>query len=75
MALIRDIVTIYRNYGYKTQVLVASVRNPVHVLEAAKIGADVATVPYNVITQLAQHPLTDAGLKKFLADWEKVPKK
>ncbi len=74
MALIKDIVTIYRNYGYKTQVLVASVRHPVHVLQSALIGADVCTVPLNVIQQLAQHPLTDAGLKKFLADWEKVPK-
>jgi transaldolase len=75
MALIADIVTIYRNYGFKTQVLVASVRNPVHVLQAAKLGADVATLPLSVIQQLAQHPLTDAGIKKFLADWEKVPKK
>ncbi|GMU58724.1 MAG: fructose-6-phosphate aldolase [Myxococcales bacterium] len=74
MELIRDIVTIYKNYGFKTQVLVASIRNPVHVLDAAKLGADVATVPFNVIQQLAQHPLTDAGIKKFLADWEKVPK-
>lgn len=75
MGLIRDIVTIYKNYSFKTEVLVASVRHPVHVLEAAKIGAHVATVPFNVIQQLAQHPLTDAGIKKFLADWEKVPKK
>jgi transaldolase len=75
MDLIRDIHLIFRNYGYKTQTLVASVRNPLHVLDAAKIGADVATVPFNVIQQLAQHPLTDAGIKKFLSDWEKVPKK
>lgn len=74
MAMVGDIVQIYRNYGFKTQVLVASVRHPVHVLEAAKLGADVATIPYSVIEQLAKHPLTDAGLKKFLADWEKVPK-
>ncbi|ABC83827.1 fructose-6-phosphate aldolase [Anaeromyxobacter dehalogenans] len=74
MAMVADIVQIYRNYGFKTQVLVASVRHPVHVLEAAKLGADVATIPYSVIEQLAKHPLTDAGLKKFLADWEKVPK-
>lgn len=74
MALIEDIVRIYRNYGFSTKVLVASVRHPVHVLEAAKLGADVATIPYSVIDQLAKHPLTDAGLKKFLADWEKVPK-
>ncbi len=74
MALISDIVQIYRNYRFATKVLVASVRHPVHVLEAAKLGADVATIPYSVIDQLAKHPLTDAGLKKFLADWEKVPK-
>ncbi len=74
MQLIADIVQIYRNYRFGTKVLVASVRHPIHVLEAAKIGADVATIPYSVIDQLAKHPLTDAGLKKFLADWEKVPK-
>ena len=74
MALIGDIVQIYRNYRFATKVLVASVRHPIHVLEAAKLGADVATIPYGVIEQLAKHPLTDAGLKKFLADWEKVPK-
>lgn len=74
MALIADIVHIYKNYGFATKVLVASVRHPVHVLEAAKLGADVATIPYAVIEQLAKHPLTDVGLKKFLADWEKVPK-
>jgi transaldolase len=74
MALIGDIVQIYRNYHFQTKVLVASVRHPVHVLEAAKLGADVATIPYSVIEQLAKHPLTDSGLKKFLADWEKVPR-
>ena len=74
MALIADIVQIYRNYGFQTKVLVASVRHPIHVLEAAKLGAHVATIPYAVVEQLAKHPLTDAGLKKFLADWEKVPK-
>ncbi len=74
MALIKDIVAIYRNYGFKTQVLVASIRNPVHVLQSALMGADVATIPFGVIQQLASHPLTDAGIKKFLADWEKVPK-
>jgi transaldolase len=74
MALIGDIVQIFRNYGFATKVLVASVRHPVHVLQAAKLGADVATIPYSVIEQLARHPLTDVGLKKFLADWEKVPK-
>jgi transaldolase len=74
MALIADIVQIYRNYGFATKVLVASVRHPIHVLEAAKRGAHVATIPYPVVEQLAKHPLTDVGLKKFLADWEKVPK-
>ncbi len=74
MALIADILQIYRHYGFATKVLVASVRHPVHVLEAAKLGAHVATIPYSVIEQLAKHPLTESGLKKFLADWEKVPK-
>jgi transaldolase len=74
MALIADIVQIFRNYRFDTKVLVASVRHPVHVLEAAKLGADVATIPFGVIDQLAKHPLTESGLKKFLADWEKVPK-
>ena len=74
MDLIRDIVQIYRNYRFPTQVLVASVRHPVHVLEAAKIGADIATVPYAVMEKLVQHPLTDLGLARFLKDWEKVPK-
>ena len=74
MAVISQIIEIYRNYDFATKVLVASVRHPIHVLEAARLGADVATIPYNVIEQLARHPLTDAGLKKFLADWEKVPK-
>jgi transaldolase len=74
MSVVSDIVQIYRNYGYETKVLVASVRHPIHVLEAARLGADVATLPFAVIAQLARHPLTDAGLQKFLADWEKVPK-
>jgi transaldolase len=74
MDLIRDIVQIYRNYQSKTQVLVASVRHSVHVLEAAKIGADISTMPYAVMERLVQHPLTDIGLARFLKDWEKVPK-
>jgi transaldolase len=74
MDLIANIIEIYANYDFDTQVLVASVRNPVHVLQAARMGADVATLPFSVIQQLAQHPLTDIGIKKFLADWEKVPK-
>ncbi len=74
MELIADILQIYQNYGYSTEVLVASVRHPLHVLEAARMGAHVATCPHKVLLQLAKHPLTDIGLKKFLADWEKVPK-
>jgi len=74
MAVIAQILEIYRNYEYGTQVLVASVRHPLHVVQAARMGADVATIPFNVLAQLAQHPLTDSGLKRFLADWEKVPK-
>jgi transaldolase len=74
MDVIRDIVQIYRNYKVSTQVLVASVRHPIHVLEAAKIGADIATMPYAVMEKLAAHPLTDIGLARFLKDWEKVPK-
>jgi transaldolase len=74
MELVEDIVTIYQNYDVKTEVLVASVRHPVHVLDAAKIGADIATMPYAVMEKLSQHPLTDLGLARFLKDWEKVPK-
>jgi len=72
MDLVRDIVTIYRNYGYKTQVLAASLRHPLHVVDAAKAGADVATMPYKVFDQLFKHPLTDKGLDQFLKDWEKA---
>ncbi|MFN3725349.1 MAG: fructose-6-phosphate aldolase [Allosphingosinicella sp.] len=72
MDLIADIRTIYDNYGFDTQILVASVRNPVHVLEAAKIGADVMTAPPAVIRQLFKHPLTDNGIKAFLDDWAKT---
>ena len=75
MNLIKDIKQIYTNYKFTTQILVASVRNPIHVLDAAKIGADIATVPYSVFEQLFKHTLTDVGIKKFLEDWEKVPKK
>ena len=74
MVIIEDIRTIFDNYGFAAEIIVASVRNPVHVLNAALIGADIATIPYSVIMQLARHPLTDAGIKKFLEDWEKVPK-
>ncbi len=72
MDLIREIVTIYENYGYETEVLAASIRHPLHVVEAALAGADVATIPFNVIEQLIKHPLTDIGLQKFLADWKKI---
>jgi transaldolase len=75
MDLIEQIVTIFNNYGFESEVIVASIRHPIHVLEAALIGADVATIPYKVIEQLVQHPLTDIGIEKFLADWKKVPKK
>jgi len=68
MELVRQIVTIYDNYGYLTEVIVASVRNPLHVVESAMAGADIATIPYSVIKQLANHPLTDVGLKKFMED-------
>jgi len=74
MELIQQIVTIYDNYAYETEVLVASIRNPLHVVDAALMGADVATVPFKVIERLIKHPLTDNGLKQFLKDWEKVNK-
>jgi transaldolase len=74
MEVVSQILTIYKNYGFSTQVLVASVRHPLHVVEAAMMGAHVATIPYAVLMQLAKHPLTDIGLKKFLSDWEKLPK-
>jgi transaldolase len=67
--LLAEIVEIYRNYEWKTEVLAASIRSPVHVIEAARIGADVATMPFKVLTQLIKHPLTDKGLEQFLADW------
>ncbi|WP_028949925.1 fructose-6-phosphate aldolase [Sulfurihydrogenibium subterraneum] len=75
MDLIRQIKTIKENYCFKSEIIVASVRNPIHVLESAIIGADIATIPYNVISQLAKHPLTDIGLERFLKDWESVPEK
>jgi transaldolase len=75
MDLVKDIVTILRNYDFKTQVIAASIRHPVHVTEAALAGAHVATVPYDVLKKMLKHNLTDEGIRKFLADWEKVPKK
>jgi transaldolase len=74
MELVEQIVEMYANYGFETEVIVASVRNPLHVLESALMGADIATIPYNVLSKLAGHPLTDKGLKAFLADWEKMKK-
>lgn len=72
MDLVRQIVTIYANYGFQTQVLAASIRNPLHVVDAALAGAHVATIPFAVLEQLLRHPLTDIGLKKFLEDWNKA---
>jgi transaldolase len=75
MELIRQILTIYRNYDFKTQVLVASVRHPQHVVEAALAGGHICTMPFSIFQQMVKHPLTDSGLKKFLADWEAQAKK
>jgi transaldolase len=74
MTLVSQILDIYDNYGLKTEVIVASVRNPLHVLDAATSGAHIATIPFSVLSQLAKHPLTDIGIERFLKDWEKVPK-
>lgn len=70
MRLVREIKQIYANYNYKTQIIVASIRHPLHVLEAARIGADIATVPFNVLEKLVKHPLTDIGIDRFLRDWQ-----
>ena len=72
MDLVEQIITIYDNYGFDTEIIVASIRNPTHVVDAALMGADIATIPYKVIQQLIKHPLTDIGLEKFLADWNKM---
>ncbi len=74
MDIVRDIIQIYKNYDYPTEVLVASVRHPIHVVEAAKVGAHVATMPYKIFKQLVRHPLTDVGLERFLADWKNQKK-
>lgn len=74
MEIVDQILTIFDNYGFETEVIVASVRHPRHVLEAALMGADIATIPFKVIAQLAKHPLTDQGIETFLTDWKKVPK-
>jgi transaldolase len=75
MELVDQIVTIFENYCYETEVIVASIRHPRHVLDAALMGADIATIPFKVIAQLVKHPLTDKGIETFLNDWKKVPKK
>ena len=74
MELVSDIVTIFDNYGYQTEIIVASIRNPIHVVDAALAGADIATIPFKVIGQLIKHPLTDIGMENFLADWKKRKK-
>lgn len=74
MRVVHDIVQIYLNYAFDTEIIVASVRHPIHVLEAAKAGAHISTVPWNVLQQLTKHPQTDLGIAAFLKDWEKVPK-
>ncbi len=74
MNLVEEVLTIYDNYGYATEIIVASVRHPMHVVESAVLGAHIATIPFKVIAQLAAHPLTDIGMEKFLADWEKRKK-
>jgi transaldolase len=75
MDLVRQIMAIYNNYGFGTEVIVASVRNPLHVVDAALAGAHIATIPFSVIDQMTKHPLTDIGIEKFLSDWKKVEKK
>jgi len=74
MDLIEEIVTIFHNYSIKTEIIAASIRHPMHVTECAKLGCDIATVPYKVIMQLTKHPLTDSGIDQFLKDWDTVPK-
>jgi transaldolase len=74
MDLIGQILNIFENYDYRAEVIVASIRNPLHVVESAEMGAHVATIPFKVLEQLARHPLTDIGIERFLKDWEKVPK-
>src|SRR6266511_4323612 len=74
MQVIREIVPIFRNYEWECEVLVASIRHPLHVIEAAKLGADIVTLPFDVLKKMTQHALTDVGLKRFLDDWQKVPK-
>lgn len=74
MDIVGEILEIYENYNFETEVIVASIRNPLHVVDAARMGAHIATIPFSVIEQLLKHPLTDIGIERFLKDWEKVPK-
>ena len=74
MDVVRDTMIIFENYNFETQVIVASIRNPIHVIDAALIGAHVATVPYDTLKKMVKHALTDVGIDRFLKDWEKVPK-
>jgi len=74
MDLVRDIITVFENYEFSTEVIVASIRHPLHVKEAALVGADIATIPFKVIDKMFKHPLTDIGIERFLADWKKVTK-
>ncbi len=74
MSLISDIVDVFGNYAFDTEIIVASVRHPIHILDSARMGADICTIPFGVIKKLYDHPLTDIGIQKFLSDWEKVPK-
>jgi transaldolase len=74
MGIIEEICLIFSNYGFETEIIVASIRNPVHVLEAALLGADIATIPFNVLKQLMNHPLTDIGIERFLKDWQSIRK-
>ena len=72
MVLVEQLVEMYGNYAFDTEIIVASVRNPLHVLDAAMMGADIATIPFNVLSKLASHPLTDKGIKAFMDDWKKA---
>lgn len=74
MDVVEQIITIYENYGFNTEVIVASIRNPLHIVEAAMMGADICTIPFAVMEKMAKHPLTDRGIERFLKDWEKVEK-
>lgn len=74
MGIVEQIIAIFDNYGFETEIIVASIRHPLHVLEAALMGADIATIPFNVLEKLTRHPLTDRGIETFLADWKKIPK-